>query len=439
MNRPLRFTSLLVLLFLLSCQSTPTAPEPPESPAEDAFSSNLPIVTVQSEERIRDEPKVQATLQILSGAERNTLDDEPSDYDGPIGIEIRGQTSQSYPKKQYGLETRDASGDNNNVSLLGLPEENDWVLQGPYSDKSLMRNALAYDLSRSMGHYASRTVFTEMFLNGEYQGLYILMEKIKRDKNRVDISKQDEDDLTGGYLLELTGSERLGEDEAFFRLPEKNRVIAHVYPDGDDLDQAAATYIKDYMTAFETALYSETFRDPETGYAQYLDVDAAIDYMLVQEVFKNVDAFNASTFLYKDKGERLTFGPVWDFNLSSGNHYLEPLRQTEGWLLTERIWVERLLQDPAFVERYVARWQELEQSGVFANLISKVDEYAATLAEAQERNFEQWPILGEVVWPNPPEYTFMTYEEEVAYLRDWLQARVTWLDENIPLLLETSG
>ena len=174
-------------------------------------SSNLPIVILDTEgQDIPDEPKITARMQIIDNGPntRNSVLDTPTGYDGFIGIELRGSSSQAFPKKQYGVETRDEAGDNLNVSLLGMPEENDWVLYAPYSDKSLMRNVLAYELARRMGRYASRTRFVEVVLNGDYQGVYVLMEKIKRDRNRVDINnlKEDEisgDDLTGGYLIRI--------------------------------------------------------------------------------------------------------------------------------------------------------------------------------------------------------------------------------------------
>ena len=151
-------------------------------------SSNLPIIVIDTYEQvIPDEPKISAHMGIIfnGSGEINYITDSSSHYDGDIGIEIRGHSSQHYfPKKQYGLETRDSEGENINVSLLGMPEENDWILYAPYSDKSLMRNVLAYDIAKSLGSYAPRTQFCEVILNNDYVGIYVFMEKIKKDSNR---------------------------------------------------------------------------------------------------------------------------------------------------------------------------------------------------------------------------------------------------------------
>ena len=166
-------------------------------------SSNLPIFVINTNgQTIVNEPKIIVDLGIIYNGEgvRNNITDPFNHYNGKIGIEIRGASSQQYPKKQYGFETWDSSGEEIDVSLLGLPEESDWILYAPYADKSLMRNVLAYSLSNKIGRYASRSRFCELILNGEYMGVFVLFEKIKRDKHRVDISKLTEADTTGDAL-----------------------------------------------------------------------------------------------------------------------------------------------------------------------------------------------------------------------------------------------
>lgn len=154
-------------------------------------SSNLPIVVIETgPQEIVDDPRITATMGIINNGDDavNHLTDPYNDYLGYISIEYRGATSQAFPKKSYGFETQDHSGENRNVSLMGLPEENDWVLYAPYSDKSLIRNILSYRLFREMGHYAPRTRLCELVVNGDYLGVYVLVEKIKRDRNRLDIA-----------------------------------------------------------------------------------------------------------------------------------------------------------------------------------------------------------------------------------------------------------
>ena len=195
---------VLTFLFILSCSKD----EPMEIDEEEPNSGpvvyppyTLPVISVDTyNQEIPDEPKIPGIMQVSDRG--NEL------FQGPIGIERRGQSSQSFPKKQYGVETKDASNQDLDVSILDMPLEEDWILYAPYSDKSLMRNVLAYDIARSMGRYASRTQFVNMKLNGLNQGIYVFMEKLKRDVNRINIDrlKPDENDgenLTGGYILKI--------------------------------------------------------------------------------------------------------------------------------------------------------------------------------------------------------------------------------------------
>ena len=428
---PLRtgYLTGLLLCLLISCQPVIT-----QKSSNESFSTSLPLFIINSETAIVDEPKVTAQMRIINNGEGelNYETDPATDYEGYIGIEIRGQSSQRYPKKQYGLETREASGDNNNVSILGLPKENDWVLYAPYSDKTLMRNVLAYQTARDLGQYASRTVFGELILNGEYKGVYVFMEKLKLDKNRV--AAEDRDD-SGAYLLEMTLNTKLNAQDAFFRTPVTNQPIVYYDPDLEDLSEDDASWIAAYVATFEQALFSEQFRDPETGYRAYLEIDSAVDYVLINELFKNEDAFRASTFMYKGVNEKLKMGPVWDFNISMGNTNYGPSSRLEGWMLARRPWTERLYQDEAFVEKMVTRWTELREEGLLENLLSTIDHNVDYLEAAQKRNFERWPSLGKYVWPNPtnPETgeVRQSYEEEIDFLKTWLTERVSWIDEHI--------
>ncbi len=183
----------------------------------DFKKSNLPIIIINTNgNEILDDVKTSADLKIIYnglGIE-NDINDVPTEYNGKIGIEYRGSTSLSFPKFPYGFETRDETGEDKSVSLLGMPKESDWTLNASYNDKTLMRDGLAYILAGDIMAYAPRVRYTEVIINDEYQGIYLLVEKIKRDKNRVDIEKleptdNDGDALTGGYIIKLdkeTGS-----------------------------------------------------------------------------------------------------------------------------------------------------------------------------------------------------------------------------------------
>ncbi len=422
-------------------------------------SSNLPIVLIDTEGLdIPDEPKIPARMQIVDNGpgQRNAVTDAPTGYDGFIGIEVRGSTSQLFPKKQYGVETWDADGDDIDVSLLGFPEEEDWILYAPYSDKALMRNVLAYDLARQMGRYASRTRFCEVVLNGEYQGVYVLMEKIKRDDERVDVNnlKDDEvegDDLTGGYIFKIdktTGSDPVGGWTSPFPSPANDTTLVRYLfedPDADDIVPEQAAYIEGVVTGFETAMASDDFEDPGTGYPAYIDLGAFVDFFLVNEIGKNVDGYRLSSFFHKDKDSNdplLKAGPVWDFNLAFGNvnyngggatSQLQVEWTDPAATFPIPFWWPKLAESESFRTALQARWAELRQGPLHTDsLMAQVDATAALLGEAQARNFERWPVLGEYVWPNAAGWeTRDTYAAEVDYLKDWLSARMAWLDADV--------
>ncbi len=412
--------------------------------------SNLPIVVIDTDgQEILDDPRIVVHMGIIDNDSAiNNIDDPFNGYDGLISIEIRGSSSQMFPKKQYALETQDIDGENLNVSILGMPEENDWILHAPYSDKSLLRNFLAYELARDMGRYASRTRFCELVINGDYKGLYIFMEKIKRDNNRVDISKlnPDEttgDDLTGGYIVKVDKWDGENNDGWWSAspLPEYDGTwYQYHYPKPDDIVDEQKDYINNYITDFELLLASEAYNDPDAGYYDQVNLESFIDVSLMSEISKNVDAYRLSAYMYKDKDSedgRLTMGPIWDYNLAFGNADYYDGWDPAGWQLDVELggdpfkipfWWYRIWDDETFRDAFNQRWQELRQT-VFSEeyIMNIIDSTIAVIDEAQVRNFQRWPILDEYVWPNA--YVGGSYENEIDYLTDWITDRLEWIDE----------
>ena len=415
-------------------------------------STNLPILIIETEngQSIPDEPKRNAELRIVYNGpgELNRPTDEVYDYQGRIGIELRGQTSQNFDKKPYGFETRDAMGENNNVELLGMPAENDWVLHNPFSDKSLIRNAVTYILAGRIMEYAPRVRMVEVMVNGEYMGVYLLTEKIKRDKNRVAVSKltPESEDITGGYIMKFDK----GNEVAFtsdYRPPTGNgqetRFLYH-YPDIDDITNEQAAYIKNFIDEMEDVLASDNFTDPETGYRQYLDPETFMDFLFINELTRNVDGYRLSSYFYKDrdsKGGRLKMGPVWDFNLALGNaNYCEGGKFT-GWgysfnsfcpqdFWVIHFWWNRLLSDPNFKTDMTERWNRY-RSGPLSDesVLGVIDSLTNLLTSegAADRNFRRWPVLDQYVWPNA--FVGGSYDAEIEYLTSWTRSRMSWLDQ----------
>lgn len=421
-------------------------------------SSDLPIVVINTNgQEIPNEPKIDADMGIIDNGQgqRNYLTDPFNAYDGRIGIELRGSTSQSLSdKKPYGVETRDEEGEDQDVALLGLPAESDWVFLAPFSDKSLMRNVLTYTLARRIMPWASRARYFELVLNGEYKGVYAILEKIKRDNNRVDIAKLDPDenegdDLTGGYILKIDkweGSFNDGFPSSYppTSNPDGEIFFQYHYPKPEDISEPQKAYIQQFMHQFEDVMASEDYADPQSGYSSIMDPASFVDFFLINEITRNVDGYRLSTFFYKDKdsnGGKLKMGPVWDFNIAMGNADYCEAWVTSGWANDFNsvcpddywqipFWWERLRQDSVFLQQVRTRWQQL-RSAPFTNgeINGLIDSLANVLAESQVRNFQQWPILGTYVWPNA--YVGNTYQQEVDYLKNWLTNRLAWMDEAI--------
>jgi hypothetical protein len=433
--------------------------------AQNFTSSNLPIfvVNTQNGAQILDEPKTTAHLGIIWNGDGaiNYLTDPFTDYDGQIGIEIRGSSSQWFPKNNYAMETQNADSTSYNVSVLGFPKENDWVLHGPYSDKTLMRNALAFTLGSWIMPYAPRVRYCELVINGDYRGVYVFTEKIKRDDNRVNISKLDPDestgdDLTGGYILKFDKFDGLVSDGFPSAYPASpggvpgGTVYQYHYPKPDEITPPQKTYIQNYIANFEDIMSSPDFADTVSGYRSMLDVTSVIQMIFIQEISRNVDGYRLSTFMYKDRDSvdsRLHLGPVWDFNLGFSNvdYCIGPGYQ--GWAIdfndfcpgdywVVHFWWKRLWQDPLFVKQMKQEWANLRASTLSnEHIFHLVDSLENMLQEPAQRNFVRWPTLNEYVWPNP--VITGSYQGEVDRMRTWLTNRLAWMDGAMLALVDT--
>jgi len=424
-------------------------------------SSNLPIVVIDTEGKtIVDEPKTNVKMKIIyNGKDKRTnVSDAANVYDGIAGIEFRGSTSQTFPKKPYGFELRNEKGEGREVALLGMPKEEDWILFTSYNEKSLIHNVLAMKLARDLGMYASRTQHVEVVLNGRYEGVYVLMEKIKRVEGRVGITKMSNTDnngdaLTGGYIFKIdksTGSGgTLGWTSKIRPLPTNPNARTqyyYEYPDYLDITTQQRAYIAAKVDSAEAALNGSNFRDAQTGYRRHYDGLSFARFFLVNEVSRNVDGYRISTFFNKErdsKGGKIKAGPVWDFDLAFANaDYCDGMRY-DGWsylfgnVCPGDFWQvpfhwKRMLEDPTFVSEVYDEYARMRKGPwKTATLHAYIDSLAAVLSESQQRNFQRWPILGQYIWPNPRPIP-TTYQGEINELKNWLEFRLQWLDVNLP-------
>ena len=419
------------------------------------FSSDLPIFVINSDGvDIPNYFKINASLKIISNENGapNYYSDVASDYNGNIGIEIRGSSSAWYPQTPYGIETRTSDGENLNVSLLGLPKENDWILLSNYNDKSLMRNILGYQLFESLGHYAPRAKYVDVIVNGTYEGIYIFTEKIKRDKGRVDIAKlkpEDEngEDLTGGYIFKIDYFGFQSSWESPFHpigYPEYDIHFVFHDPNFEELTPIQESYLESYVTDFEEALYSDDFKSVSNGYPNFIDIRSFIDYFIVSEISRNNDGFKKSRYFHKDKNDKIVAGPVWDFDWAWKNiNECSIFKATDGSGWSYKIndcrpdvnspgWMIRLFQDEAFADAVNCRYTELRQD-ILSNesIFNRIDSLYEVTRNAQVKHFQKWEILGINVGAPEVDSQPSTYLGEVQKLREWISLRLKWLDNNM--------
>jgi len=409
----------------------------------DFTSSNLPIVIIKTDNRtLTNREKSGATMKIIdNGSKRNKVTDPANGYDGNIKIKLRGNSSLFFDQKRFTFETVTPEGKANKVELLGMPADNDWVLLAPFNDISMMRDPFAFDLWNEMGHWAPRNRYCEVVMNGKYIGVYILCEKIKRADDRLDIAKLTQSDttgidLTGGYIVRIDPPDE-GEKSFQSEVPgiittggmggfgggmggfgggfggpgggfggRATVTWSYFYPKSDKLTPEQEKYISDYIKTTEKVIQSDYFADPEKGYAKYIDVESFVDYIIHTELSLNADGLKRSTYFYKTKqnpdgtGGKLHAGTVWDYNLAYGNCNFANGNNIEAWIYEggetnpTPAMFKRLMEDPAFVAKVKARWKELRKGILSIDNINKyIDEHAAQLAEAKDRQFAKYTNL----------------------------------------------
>ncbi|HPE75507.1 MAG TPA: CotH kinase family protein [Draconibacterium sp.] len=418
------------------------------SKAQILTDSNLPIVIITTDNNpntgwpmeIPDEPKVLATMQIIfrPDGSRNYIADKNNpeylNYNGRIGIETRGSSSQTLPKKPYGLTTlQEDNLTNNNVEILGMPKENDWILNSLAFDPSLIRNYLSYDLARSLGNYAARGKYCEVVINGDYKGLYIFMEKLKIDSERINVAKMTNTnnsfpELSGGYVIKA--DKTTGGDPVSWRMESYSYTTDYIYenPSPRNITTNQANYIKGLFSSLQKAATAQN-TSVSNGYPSIIDVPSFIDFMLINEIASNSDAYQISTYFHKDRGGKLRAGPVWDFDLTYGNdlfHWGLDRSHTNVWQFDNgdntgsKFWKD-LYNNPQFKCYLTKRWNELsDKKGPlnYYSILDRMDQLSNGISEAALRENKRWGTV-----PNQ--------SGEIAKMKEWLQSRFNWLNSRL--------
>jgi hypothetical protein len=398
----------------------------------DLDSTRFPIVELNTDEfgipwkNIR----VKAQMGIIDkeGSDYNRPGDSCNIYFGDVSIEVKGESSSEFPKRTYRFELIDSMEKDSNVVILGMPRDNDWILMGPFADKAQFRNKMVFDMGRNLdGSYQPRSEFCELIMNGEFLGLYCIVETIKRENHRVNIEKlkQSEtsgNDLTGGYIV---------------KYDKPSASLSVVYPKEDKIQPEQRAYITGFMAEYRQVLTHNGFMDPDTGFRKYINDTSLVDYLIVNEITKNADAYLFSTYLYKDRDDkegRLHYGPLWDYDLAFGNTFFQQANLTNGWQFAlssnSLLMVTRLFQDTSLVELFQERYHAARE-GCLSNesLMGYIDSMVNYLSEPLVRNYTVWPVIDKSLFY--PNYVSQSYEDEIWNIKNWLSARLDWIDSHV--------
>ncbi|MFZ0663219.1 MAG: CotH kinase family protein, partial [Acidobacteriaceae bacterium] len=443
---------------------------PSFAPAQNDI--NLPIVTIDTSNVpvTSKSTDVPGTITITSSDGQTSYLPNSSDTDNTATFQVHGNSTSQMPKLAYKVKL------NTSLDLLNTMGVNcgyvtssgkatcdkskSYILLANYDDKTLLRDwaasALANDIPYG-GDYLSETpvpsgyagtiptpsgtsalmpwaphsMFVELYLNGVYEGNYQLIENKNVDSHRVNITEMTDSDtsgdaLTGGYFLEI--DQENGED-FMFETPQ-GVDIGLVDPDFSPEVPEQTGYITNYVDNAETALFSKDFTDPTLGWRAYFDEASAINFYIVNDVMGNADggAFFSSDYLYKDQNNPFLYmGPVWDFDISSGNvNYAPIVNPTVPWMQTSAPWYTQWFKDPGFKADVIKQWNALKDNGVFTDWLASIEAQANALEQSQANNNGRWPMQGIEVWPNTE--AAGSYDGEVSYLTSWLNLRIAYLD-----------
>lgn len=450
----------------------------PDNSSVKLDETNLPIVFIDTRcgninrQVIHRDYRIAVRMKIIDNTDGinygDTLahPDQTVDYEGWIGIKYRGNSSFDLSnKKPFGfktLETNDVNGKKKKVKIMGMPKDNDWALLAPYNDRSMIRDVLMFQLARPYFDFTPKARHCELILDGIYYGVYIMTEKVRKGKHRLNLDDPgtEGDSLTGGYQVQVDRN-----DEAhyytskYFAVDKNGRPYSsynriyfqYIHPEYDEMMPQypqQLKYIQQRIDDMENTLASARFTNPDTGYSQYLDSMSFIDYQLSQEVSNNVDGYRLSTNLYKhrDSEDGRFKTALWDFNIAFGNANYCGGELTNFWTYQNTyitatnaynkvpFWWMRLMEDPEYVKQLKARWTQYRQENYSEEHIEMVIDSMVNMLNAKgarERNYKAYPLWGKNIWPVPNYKKVNTYEKEIANLKRWLTERIAWMDEQL--------
>jgi hypothetical protein len=407
--------------------------------------SNLPVIYLDTDgKQIYKDHSIWSNITISNPDIGQSRDKQYKDFTSAATVRYRGNSSYyNFDKRQYriSLYKEQDSKKKVNYALCGMGEHSEWILNGPFLDRTLIRNHLLYGLSKEIMDWAPDSRFCELYLDGKYQGVYLAVEPVSNGASRLKLS---EFSLLSGNTAFIIRRERVGTEENTlhtygelqgFTLNE----LSVSYPSNPDLTRPQYRYIYQYINEFEQALYGDKFTDRKVGYERYIDVDSFVDYFIINECSMNSDAGELSTYFYRDLGGKL-HPVVWDFN-NAYNNYIWEEKEYNRFFMDDSPWFDRLLQDRSFVDKVIKRYSELRGNILSnENVLENIDSDISFLGGAVQRNFTVWGYtFDEKLLTSAADGTLRdprSYEEAVNQLKEAVIQRFSYLDENINLLYE---
>lgn len=412
---------------------------------ENDFCTHLPIVKIDTNNQSipgeeRDGSTITTTLEIIDNKETVNHQNDQATITSSAKIRYRGNSSMKFNKKGYLIKLVDENGLEQEEKMLGMDYHSEWVLHGPYLDKTLIRNYMWYNIGHEIMGAAPQTRFCEVFVDGEYKGVYVMVESPARgDTSRMKISKYKQGDPFTSYIVRLDKepTNELEQLETFSGYSyNRNMQLETIYPGKNVLTPKLKNYIENDISKFEKALYSYDYDSAKHGYRNYINVDSFVDYFIINEFTLNYDAGNLSTYLYKDVKGKLNLY-IWDFNSANDNYKRE--QDYEDFEFPWNTWYYMLLKDEKFVNQVITRYKELRRTYLSDDyLMQYIDETVAYLGKTVDRNFEKWGFLPEEALVSPMERNPSNYKEAIEQLKNSIKKRGKWLDENIEILKQFS-
>ena len=396
--------------------------------------TNLPTVTIHTVNAV----DITSKEDYVPGYVSFIYNDGKTIYSDNLDIRGRGNASWGFPKKPYKMKL------NTKVNLMGFPaKEKKWTLINNWGDKTLMRNLLAFDLSRRLEMtYTSIGIPVDVILNGEYKGCYQLCDQMEVAPGRVEVQAMTTRDITlpnlsGGYLIEVDAYAY--SEISWFTSAMKDTPVTIHYPADDEIVTQQHNYIQNHYNTMEAAVFSSNYKDPVNGYRKYIDIESFIRHFLVGEISGNTDTY-WSVYMYKNRNDDIfKFGPVWDFDLAYENdNRTYPNNSHTQWVYEYgsaangfRDVVNRLFTDESFVSRLKAIYADYRNRGILTKeaLLQVVDNYASEINQSQRLNFMRWDILNSYVHQNPKIYG--SYEGEVNNVKRYISERIDWMDKKL--------